>query len=258
MAVRVKKHLPGGTIILDRPGKKNALTRRMIDELQQAFSDLHQEKKVRAVILAGAGDAFSAGLDLAEMKEAMAEPDAQSRWYDDALAYRDLLETMLRFPKPILAAVSGPALGAGASLLLACDVVVAAHDARFGLPEPRRGIVAGLAAPLLAFRIGGGWAANLLLTSRTLDAAEAHRIGLFHELVAPAIVWARAQQLVEEIAQSAPESLQLTRRLLYETIAEHLGTSLSAGAAASATARTTEAAAEGLAAFVEKRPATWP
>lgn len=258
MAIRVKKHVPSGTIILDRPERKNAISRRMLEELQQALLDFHQERKVRAIILTGAGNCFSSGIDLAEMNETRKEEDALQSWYDDVVAFRDVLDLMLRFPKPIVAAVSGPALGGAAALLLACDVVVAAQDATFGLPEPRRGLVAGLAAPLLAFRVGGGWAANLLMTGRTLSAAQAERIGIFHEVVAPNVVWARAQQVCEEVALAAPESLQMTRRLLNETVGEQLLTALSSGAASSASARTTEAASEGLAAFLEKRPPVWP
>jgi enoyl-CoA hydratase/carnithine racemase len=114
-----------------------------------------------------------------------------------------------------------------------------------------------MVAPLLAFRVGAGAAANLLLTARLADAQESLRLGLFHELTANDLLWARAHALAEECAQSAPESLQLTKRMLNETIGERLSTLLSAGAAASATARTTEAAEEGLAAFVEKREPKW-
>ena len=135
--------------------------------------------------------------------------------------------------------------------------MVASQAARFGLPEPRRGLVAGMVAPLLTFRIGAGAAANLLLTARLAEAEEAYRLGLYHELAPHEMLWARAQQLATECAKSAPESLQLTKRMLNETIGELLGTLLSAGAAASATARTTEAAGEGLAAFLEKRAPKW-
>src|SRR5262249_47507651 len=124
-------------------------------------------------------------------------------------------------------------------------------------PEPRRGIVAGLVAPLLAFRIGASPAANLLLTARLIEPSEALRIGVFHEVVQNDLVLARAQKLASEIAKSAPEAIQLTKKMLNETIGEHLGTLLSAGAAASAAARTTEAAREGLAAFLEKREPKW-
>jgi methylglutaconyl-CoA hydratase len=255
--VQTKVHPPGGSIILNRAEKRNALTRETLSALVEAFGDMHQQKNVRAVVLTGAGSAFCAGMDLAQMKETAEHDQAHALWLEDAMQYRELVETMLRFPKPIIAAVNGPAVAGGAGLVLASDIVVAAPEAKFGLPEPRRGIVAGLVAPLLAFRVGGGHAARLLLVADLIEAAEAHRIGLYHELVDNNLVWARANQIAAECAKNAPSSLQLTKQMLNETIGEHLGTLLSAGAAASATARTTEAAAEGLAAFLEKREPKW-
>lgn len=257
MTVTVKKNLPSGTIVLNRPDKRNALSRQMMADIGQALDDLHQERMVRAVILTGAGSAFCAGMDLVEMQETSQQPDSLLQWHHDAVQYRELLETMLRFPKPLIAAVNGPVVAGGTGLMLASDIVIAADTAKFALPEPRRGIVAGIVAPLLVFRIGASHAANLLLTARTIDAAEAHRIGLVHEVVKADLLWARAQELAGEIAHSAPEAIQLTKRLLNETIGEHLATLLSAGAADSATARTTEAAREGLAAFLEKREPKW-
>lgn len=257
MTVTVKVNHPSGTIVLHRPDKRNALTRQMVADLAQAFDDLHQERRVRAVILTGAGTAFCAGMDLAEMQATALEPDALNQWHNDAVQYRELIDKMLQFPKPIIAAVNGPAVAGGAGLILASDIVVGTPEAKFGLPEPRRGIVAGLVSPLLVFRIGASHAANLLLTARTIEPSEAQRIGLFHEIVPGELVWARAQELAGEIAKCAPEAIQLTKRMLNETIGEHLGTLLSAGAAASATARTTEAAREGLAAFLEKREPKW-
>lgn len=255
--LEVKRHVPSGTVILNRPEKRNALTRQLLVELQQALSDLHQEKQVRAIILTGAGSVFCAGMDLAEMQATAQEDDAQAQWFEDAVLYKDVLETMLRFPKPLIAAINGPTLAGGVGLALACDLVVAAPTAKFSLPEPRRGLVAGLVSPLLAFRVGGGHAAKLLLTAEAIDAAEAHRIGLVHEIVPFDALWARAHALAAQVALGAPESLQLTKRMLNETIGEHLFTMLAAGAAASATARTTEAAEEGLKAFFEKREPKW-
>ena len=165
---------------------------------------------------------------------------------------------MLRFPKPLVAAVNGPAVAGGAGLVLACDITLASETATFGFPEARRGIVAGLVAPLLVFRIGAGYSARLLLTGELIDAQESFRIGVYHELAAADHLWPRATQIAAECAHCAPQSLQLTKRLLNETIGEQLGTLLAAGAAASATSRTTEAATEGLAAFLEKRPPKWP
>jgi len=258
MTVIVKKNVPSGTIVLNRPDKRNALSRQMLTDLAQALDDLHQERKVRAVILTGAGSAFCAGMDLAEMQATSQQPNALAQWHEDAVQYRDLLDKLLQFPKPIIAAINGPVVAGGAGLFLASDIVIAAPEAKFGLPEPRRGIVAGMVAPLLAFKIGGSHGANLLLTARTIEAAEAQRIGLYHEVVSGDLVWARAQEIAGEIAMSAPEAIQLTKKLLNETIGEHVATQLFAGAAASATARTTDAAREGLAAFLEKREPKWP
>jgi enoyl-CoA hydratase/carnithine racemase len=255
----IKTHVHGaaGTIILNRPEKRNALSRALLAELQLALGDMHQERRVRAVILTGAGSAFSAGMDLAEMAATSQLADPLSQWHQDAIDYLDLLRSMLDFPKPLIAAVAGPALAGGAGLALACDIVIAGESARFGLPEPRRGLVAGIVAPLLSFRIGAGRAGYLLLSTKILSAAEAHAYGLAHEVIADDKVWARAAQIAEECAASAPEALQLTKRLLNETIGERLGSELSVGASASATARTTAAAAEGLAAFLEKREPKW-
>ena len=257
-SIQVKVHPPVGTIILNRPKKRNALSRRMLDDLKQAIDDLLQERRVRAVIVTGAGDVFCAGTDITELHQTSQEENHLSVWHEDSVRLRDLFESMLRFPKPIIAAVNGPVLGTGAGLILAADVVVAHQQGTFGLPEPRWGLVAGMIAPLLVFRVGGGHAARLLLTSQEIDAGEAHRVGLFHEIVEPDLVWARAAQIAAECARAAPEALQLTRRLLNEMIGEHLGTLLSAGAAVAATAHTTEAAVEGMSAFVEGRDPNWP
>lgn len=257
MTITVKKNIPSGTIVLNRPEKRNALTRQMLTELSQAFTDLHGEKQVRAVILIGSGSVFCAGMDLGEMQQTAAQPDAQQQWYEDSLQYRELIEQMLQFPKPIIASVNGPALAGGAGLLLASDIVLATPAAKFGLPEPKRGIVAGIVSPLLAFRVGGGVATQLLLRANTIEATEAQRLGLYHEIVADDLIWAHAHEIAKEIAESAPEAIQLTRRMIYENIGEQMISQLSAGAAASATARTTEAAVEGLAAFFEKRTPKW-
>ncbi|MBN1855091.1 MAG: enoyl-CoA hydratase/isomerase family protein [Pirellulales bacterium] len=255
--VQVKVHDQSGTIILNRPDRRNATTRAMLIEIQQALDDLYYEKRVRAIVLTGAGSAFCAGMDLAEMQATAELPNPEAEWGADAEAYRSLIEKMLETTKPIIAAVNGPAVAGGAGLVLASDIVVASYEAQFGFPEPRRGVVSGIVAPLLAFRLGTGPASRLLLTSMLIDATEAHRIGIYHELTDNDHVWARANDLAGECAAGAPEALQLTKRLITETLGEHLATHLAVGAITSATARTTEAAAEGVTAFLEKRKPKW-
>ena len=153
--------------------------------------------------------------------------------------------------------IQGGCFGGGTGIAAACDVVIAADDAVFSIAETRWGLIAGIIIPQLNDAIGARQVRRYALTGERFDAHEARRIGLCHELLDHDVLWARAHALAGEIAKGSPESLQLTKRMLNETIGENLFTLLSAGAAASATARTTEAAKEGLAAFLEKREPQW-
>ncbi len=228
--VKLQVHGHTATVTLNRPDKRNALLRELIAELGQALQDLHLERKVRGVIITGAGAAFCAGMDLGEMLATTAQENKQEQWHADSVAYLGLIEKMLRFPKPLVAAVNGAAVAGGAGIVMACDLVVAAPQASFGFPEPRRGIVAGLVAPLLVFRVGAARAAQLLLTAEMIDAPTAHDCGLFHEVVDDDKIWARSHMIVGEIAKSAPEAITMTKRLLNETIGEQLLSQLVAGA----------------------------
>lgn len=255
--LQVRVDGPCGTIILRRPAQRNALSRELLEQLRQALDDLYRQKSVRAVVLTGAGSIFSAGTDLHEMQAAMSADDAFQQWSADAQRLCDLLEAMLRFPKPLIAAVNGPALGTGLAIVAACDHVVAANEATFGAPEPELGLAAGVSAPLLAFRLGAGQAASLLLGGRTIPAVEAHQRGLVHEIVPFDLLWAKANEVVSHISRGSATSLAMTKRLLNETVGETLLTQLASAAAVMAAARTTEEAREGLQAFREKRPAAW-
>jgi enoyl-CoA hydratase/carnithine racemase len=260
VAISVKVNPPSGTIVLDRPDLRNALDQQTIRELSQALSDLHQERRVRAVILMGAGQDFCAGLDLKELQQSQrqAEQQAQLQFQEAWMGLSELIEQAFRYPKPLIAAVDGAALGAGLALVAACDLVIASDRARFGAPTVRRGLASGLTAPLLTFRVGASMAARLLLTGEPMPAADLERIGFVHRVVQSAQVWAAAQEAAQQCAASPHEAIQMTKRLLNETIGETLIGLLHVGAAMAATACTTEAAAEGVAAFVEKRPPRWP
>ena len=256
-AVEVKLVEHAGTIVLSRPDYGNALTRSMVQQFAEALDDLYLEKRVRAIIVTGAGDDFCVGADVGEMQSSQESSAPEEEWGSDAADFRDLLVRMLEITKPIIAAVNGPALGAGAAVVAASDVVVAGETATFGLPDARHGLVAGLAAPLVCFRVGAGQAARLMLTGEPINAAEALRLGVFHELQPADKVWARAMQLAGQCAAGAPEAIQLSKRLLNETLGENLATQLSAGAVMAATARTTEAAGEGIAALLAGRAPVW-
>jgi methylglutaconyl-CoA hydratase len=260
--VEIKVTPPVGTIVLNRPESANAVSMAMVAELQQALSDLHQEKRVRAVIVTGSGEAFCTGRDLAEMAADHADSsidpaELHERWGEEADELCDLVSELLAFPKPIISAVNGPVGGFGVALLMASDLVLACDAAELSISEARYGLVAGLLTPLVAYRAGAGAAARLAVMGQTLSADEAHRLGIYHEIVPHDFLWARGMQVGEEIATAAPQAIGLTKRLLMETVGEKLLTDLASGAIATATARTTDAAREGLQAYMDERAPEW-
>ncbi len=256
--ITVKVNGLTGTIILDHAARCNALNRHMLEQLSQAFEDLRQEKRVRGLVLIGAGTHFCSGLDLAELRETVTDAEPLPRWHQDAQGLQSLIEQMLQFPKPIVAAVDGASVGFGMALVLASDLVVASGRATFSAPAPRLGLVSGLVAPLLVFRGGGSLASRMLLGADELSASEAKELGLVHHVVAADQIWVRSSNWIDYLSVGAAESLQLTKRVLNEMIGEQLSTQLSSGAAAMATSLTTDAAAEGLSAFAEKRAPRFP
>ena len=165
---------------------------------------------------------------------------------------------MLDCEKPIVAAVDGSAIGTGFGLVMACDLVVASTNARFSTEATRRGLVDGATAALVNFRLGGSVAARMLIAGDEIDANELHRLGGCSHPTSPDLLWVTAADRVRKCAEGSAEAIQATKRVLNEGIGEHLLTQLAAGAAGSATQCTTEAASEGVRAFLEKRPAKWP
>ena len=257
--VTVRRDIPSGTIVLDNPERRNALSREMVGALRDALFDLHGEREVRAVILTAVGDCFSSGSDLTELETSADDPlHSAADWHADAQAFRDLLLVILRFPKPVIAALPGSAWGAGVTLALAADLMIASPDTQLSYPEGRRGLTASLGIPLLSFRLNASLAGQLAIGGRSLSADEAARLGLFMELVPPEQLWARAHQMSEQIARQAPESVTQAKRTLLETAGEMLETHLSVAAAAQAASRTTEAAQIGISAFLAKHAPTWP
>jgi methylglutaconyl-CoA hydratase len=256
--VEIRKNLPSGTIVLNRPEQHNPLSRDVIDALLQALEDFHAERRVRGVILTGSGQTFCSGSDLKELYQTAQEPDAAMRWQDDLEQLQTLFETILRYPKPIVVALNGSAWGLGAALVLATDLVVAHRDCQLVFPEPSLGLSNCVGASLLAFRLGPAVAMPYLLERKPLTAERLSATGLAHDLVPADFVWAKAQERVTAIAAGAATSVTMTKKFVNESIGEGMFTNLSLALAQLAAARTTEAALEGLAAFAEKRPPQFP
>lgn len=258
--VDVKVHDSVATILMDRPQTRNALNPQLIEDLLTAFSDVHQEKRVASVVLTGSGEHFCSGIDLRVLAEisGMPESAALPEWFSAWRNLTELYESMLRFPKPIVAAVDGAALGAGLGLALAADLIVASKRASFGAVAVRRGLVGGATTALLSFRFGAAITARMVLTGQPVDAAQASRWGLCDEPVDSEQIWVAANELAIRCGNAPREAVQATKRLLNEEVGEMLLSQLSAGAADSATSCTTESATEGIESFLEARDPVWP
>lgn len=244
-------------VILNRPDKRNALNRDLVNRLATAVGELEQDDSIRVLILTGAGSVFCAGMDLAEMQSRAVDPNATSEWNRDTDDYRRLLERLFRCQKPTVAVMNGPALAGGVGLVLACDMVLASSDSFLSLPEPRRGITAAVVSPLLTYRVGTGPATYMLLSGRRLPVEVAHRWGLVHEVVPTADLADAEKSLCREILTGAPSALATTKKLLLDQTGGSVLESMRHATEVSARAREADDAREGLAAFLEKRFPSW-
>jgi methylglutaconyl-CoA hydratase len=244
-------------LTLNRPQKRNALTRELLTELLAKVKDAASRSEMRCLVLAANGPAFCAGMDLVEMQETAARADATKIWHADTELYHDVVSTIFNLPFPVLAVVQGPAVAGGLGLVLACDLVIAADSATFALPEPKRGITAAIVAPLLVYRTGTAGASYLLLSGESIDAQAARRMGICHSVVAPAQLQTAANEQVRSILSGSPGALAVTKQQLRACAAVDVLAQLKRAVAVSAQARETVEAREGMAAFLENRPPTW-
>ncbi len=242
------------TITLDRPAALNALTVPLKEALLAALRDVAADRAVRAVVLTGAGRAFCAGQDLRERLE----PDAAPLADEIRLRYNPLIRAMRTLDKPIVAAVNGVAAGAGASLALACDIRIAAAGATFVLAFGRVGLIPDTGATWLLPRlVGGSKAAELALTGDPLTAADAERLGLVARIVDGERVVAEAQDVAARLAAGAPLALALTKRALDAAWESSFEDQLETEARLQGEAGATADHAEGIAAFLARRPAVF-
>ena len=249
--LRVDVDGPVATITLDRPEALNALTVPIKVALREALERLAVDRAVRAVILTGAGRAFCAGQDLAERER----PDAAPLDVELRERYNPIILALRAMGQPVIAAVNGVAAGAGASIAFACDLRIAAEDARFVLAFGRLGLVPDSGATWFLPRIvGQARAAELALVADPISAEEALRIGLVSRVVPNDELLPQARALADRIAAGAPMAVALTKGALERAATIDLETALEGEAKLQGIAGASADHAEGLAAFREKRP----
>ncbi len=242
-------------LTLDRAERHNAFDDALIAGLTQVLGALGADSGVRAIVLTGAGPSFSAGADLGWMKRAAGQGHDENR--RDALALAELMRTLAEMPKPTVARVNGAAIGGGFGLVCCCDVAVASATAAFQLSEVRLGLVPGAISPYVVAAIGARHARRLMLTAERIDAAEAHRIGLVHEVVAPDGLDAAIERVLAALLAGGPHAHAEVKRLV-RAVGRPVDDSLVALTADSiARARASDEGREGVSAFLEKRAPAW-
>lgn len=250
--VVVNKEGPIAIVTVNRPRALNALDSATLAELTRAAHELDADPEVRVVILTGAGEkAFVAGADISEMKD-MGPREATAF----AEMGGELMRAIESSSKPWIAAVGGFALGGGLELALACDFIYAARTAKLGQPEVNLGVIPGFGGTQrLSRRVGVAKARELVYTGDMIGAEEALRIGLCDAVVEPAELMARARQTAEKIAQKAPLAIAEAKRVIQEGQSMTLEHALGLEARAFGLLFSTADQKEGMAAFLEKRPA---
>ena len=248
--LRVDVDGPVATITLDRPEALNALTVPVKVALREALERLAVDRTVRAVILTGAGRAFCAGQDLAERER----PDAAPLDVELRERYNPIILALRAMGQPVIAAVNGVAAGAGASIAFACDLRIAAEDARFVLAFGRIGLVPDSGATWFLPRlVGQARAAELALVGDPITAQEALRIGLVSRVVPNDELLIEARALADKVAAGAPMAVALTKGALDRGATIDLEAALEGEAKLQGITGASADHAEGLAAFREKR-----
>ena len=254
--VRVERHGEHvAEVVLDRPAAMNAVSTALAVELAAVTADLAADRSVRAVVVSSSrSKAFCVGADL---KERNSFTDDQLRRHRDLTrgAYRGVLD----LPVPAVAAVEGYALGGGCEIALSCDLVVADDTAVLGLPEVSVGVIpGGGGTQLLTRRVGWSRAADLILTARRVDAAEAFRLGLVDRLAERGRARETALALASQVAANSPVGVRNAKRAMRQGAACDLAAGLEIEDGAWRATAFSADRAEGIRAFVEKRRPSWP
>ena len=240
------------TITLNRPDKRNALSLELMEELIAALREVSARDSVRAIVIAGAGPAFSAGHDLSEMI------DRDEAFFSHLFEVCTvMMETIQDLPQPVIAKVHGIATAAGCQLVAACDLAVAAHEARFGTPGVKIGLFCSTPMVPVSRAVGRKRAMQMLLTGETIDALTALDWGLVNRVVPASELDGAVAELADAIARSSSYTVALGKRAFYDQVDraehdayEHTKTVMTENALAAD-------AQEGMSAFLQKRAPTW-
>jgi methylglutaconyl-CoA hydratase len=244
------------TLTLNRPERRNAFDDVLIGELTEVFGRIAADDGVRALVITGAGTAFSAGGDLNWMRRMAGLSEAEN--YADAMRLATMLRTLNELPKPTVARVNGAAFAGGVGLVCCCDIAIAAASAAFSISEVRLGLVASTIGPYVVAAIGARAARRYCLTGETFGAADALRIGLAHEMVPDTELDAAVARVIAHLLAGGPRAEARGKRLIAELVGRPIDQDVMALTARTiAEARASVEGREGVTAFLEKRRPAW-
>jgi methylglutaconyl-CoA hydratase len=256
-SLAIERHGPVGLVTLNRPERHNAFDDALINELTQALRSMEAEDGIRVIVLSSAGRSFSAGADLNWMRRVAGASVEENR--RDAMALAALMRTLAELRKPTVARVQGPAYGGGVGLVACCDIAVATTAANFALTEAKLGLIPAVIAPYVVAAIGERAARRYFLTGERMEAADAWRLGLIHEIVPDeAELDERVGQVVDALLACGPVA-QVEAKALIRAVSRRPVTSelIQDTAERIARIRSSPEGSEGVAAFLEKRRASW-
>jgi methylglutaconyl-CoA hydratase len=246
------------TLTLNRPEVHNAFDAALVLRLTELLIELKSRPGVRAVVLTGAGRAFSAGADVNWMRSMAACSEDEN--VEDALHLADLMSLLNSLPLPTIARVNGHAYGGGVGLVACCDIALASSEARFALSEVRLGLVPAVISPYVIAAVGERNARRLFLSGEAMNAKLARRVGLVHEIAKPNKLDDALEDQVGMLLKGGPNALRESKELIFTVE----GGGISADVALKhrtaqiiAQLRVSDEGQEGLAAFLEKRPPEW-
>ena len=244
------------TITLSRPDVRNAFNDEVIAELKAAFEDAGKANDVRCVVLAAEGPAFCAGADLNWMRR-MADYTRDEN-LADAGCLADMLHTIYNCPKPTIARVQGDVFAGGVGLVAACDMAISVDTATYCLSEVKLGLIPATISPYVIRAMGARASHRYFLTAERFNAAEAHRIGLVHEVVTANALDDKLQELTQALVSASSNAVKACKQLVQDVAEKDINSALMARTVAGiADIRASAEGKEGLQSFLQKRKPNW-
>lgn len=243
-------------ITMNRPDLRNAFNEALINGICDAMGQLNADASIRAVVLTGAGKAFSAGADLNMMQRAANYSRTENK--DDARRLAHMLYAIYDSPKPTIALVNGPAMGGGLGLIAACDIAIGVDDAFFALSEVRLGLIPAVISPFVIQAIGERAARRYFITAERFSADEAARLGLLHIVAAQSALADKLNETLAAVMSCGPDAIREAKLLIRSVAGKPINDAVMSDTAERiARLRASEEGKEGIAAFLEKRSPSW-